>query len=127
MLRRALVTLTCLSLFGVGTAVAETHPLDVVIPSETSEGDALAEQFPVAINGQPVEVRAWSGPEWLARFDAATEDGVTAIAAIESPMGAAGVELDDMTMATAVVIYRSGTVACWSSAALATNSRTAAA
>jgi len=100
-MRRLTIALLSMCLVGIGSA-AVAAPQDelVVVRSTASTDSELSELFPVSVAGQPLAVQAWSGADWLARFDSGTPDEAVAIAATESLVAAAGTTLDELEVAT---------------------------
>jgi hypothetical protein len=63
---------------------------------------ALLEQFPVDIEGTPLEVLACAGPAWLEMHDRADPDTAATIERAETLVGSVGRSIDDVTVAVAL-------------------------
>lgn len=83
----------------IGLLVAAALPF---APAVAAQEEALAPQFPATLGGQPLEVQAFSGSEWLARVDPATEDGARVTERTQALVAAAGGSIDDLMVATAL-------------------------
>ena len=70
--------------------------------SASPDGD-LAESFPISVQGQPSEIEAWNGSEWVGRYDPETPDGATAIERTEVFVTALDATLEELTIATTLV------------------------
>lgn len=94
--------------FGAAAGATDAEPS--ASPALLHAAPGLDERFPVSIAGQPLEIRTWTGPEWLARFDPATEPGVRALDAAERLFSATTASPDALSVRTAILQPSAGNV-----------------
>jgi hypothetical protein len=82
----------------IGLLVAAALPFAPVVVAQ----EDVTTGFPASLGGQPLEVQTFTGPEWLARVDPATEDGARVTERTQTLVAASGGSIDDLSVATAL-------------------------
>lgn len=102
-------TLALLGLLMIGLPAAALAQSPSADPSRSESGAAMP--FPTTLGGQPLDVRTYTGTEWLAESSAVSPDSAAFASDAQAMLASVGATVDDLSVASALVEPIPGTQA----------------